>query len=943
MSSKRGGYPSGGDCHGMRYQRGSRDSRGNCDSRGGRDFKEGRYGGNRDGNGRGNFKEFRGSDKPRGGMGGRQEILNVPQGKYNVASNQYILQLPKNAFVIYQNLVTIKDARSDTFKLLKEENEDILRSYLREKKVPFWDILPYDGENLLISSEPIKNPITTHKFSGKEYVVEIMYNNISYDISKILSEEKGNAEAVHCLSLILRMATRVTQTTPDAKRFLPENPSSSDIVELRSRRNLSIILGHTQSLAVNLHCKLLSPALNSSLTNWLQQKQSKYLAVAINPACKLAIQRQSIAAYCLSAFNVDLFSKNISSNNIIALSSLKNLKAETHYMPDPVTRKPSKRTFKIERISFEETPMSYKFDYEGSEITLLNYFEKRYKIFLKHPRGPLVQMRPAKKKTFIPVELVEISYQYMKNMEEEDIKTAMATSMIMDPGSRLNYCSKKRQLFDKNPVMEHFKLGIETKPQTYNAFILKPPSIMYSNDCKAPIKGSWNLERKKLLLPITLNTLIIVAINTRNFGEEEVKRFAAEFLQTARLLGFKGTLTYKVIWATLKNLDTVKHQLSKKTSTEFVLFILPSQEIDAYENVKNSFYPCTPGGCVVALQTPILNPRKRPSTGHFANILCKINKKMGGINHSLSGNSETTSTLFGANKSFAIVAYSMLANSIPSGPKSEFDVKGCALLASLSGNVQHFKSDFWVQLCNETKMDVFKTRLTALFKKTYNSPKKNWPQRLVVFREGVPEMKKEEIVAEEVALIKNCYELESLPEPDIIVLCVYRMQAVRFFNSISSAPENSNIPPGTVIYESAVASGTCPNFVLVAHAGLKGTSRCPRYYIVHDDLSSKKKLSIMFWIQFCLEQCYSYEVCQRAVSYVAPLFYAKKLSDRAFLHAKTLLRSSRTKIDSLLKASSLNTDDKTVPSISEVIQASVQKINTHLSHVREASSDMFFI
>jgi hypothetical protein len=37
------------------------------------------------------------------------------------------------------------------------------------------------------------------------------------------------------------------------------------------------------------------------------------------------------------------------------------------------------------------------------------------------------------------------------------------------------------------------------------------------------------LERKKFLISATLNTLIIVAFNTRNFGEEEVKRFAAGY------------------------------------------------------------------------------------------------------------------------------------------------------------------------------------------------------------------------------------------------------------------------------------------------------------------------------------------------------------------------------------------------------------------------------
>jgi hypothetical protein len=122
----------------------------------------------------------------------------------------YSLQLPKEPFVIYENTVTIRDNRSDTFKLLKEENENILRSYLQEKKVPFCDILPYDGEKLLISSEPINVPSTIHKFSGREYFIEIMYNNIFYDVSKILAEEKENAEAIHCLSLILRMASRVT-------------------------------------------------------------------------------------------------------------------------------------------------------------------------------------------------------------------------------------------------------------------------------------------------------------------------------------------------------------------------------------------------------------------------------------------------------------------------------------------------------------------------------------------------------------------------------------------------------------------------------------------------------------------------------------------------------------------------------------------------------------
>lgn len=408
MSSSRGGFSNRGDQNSTRGPRGNRGNRGGHDSRGGRHednrgvHREDNRGGHREDNQggycRGNFKNFKGGDKSRGGVASRQEILHVPQGKYNVSSNQFILQLPKEPFVIYENTVTIRDNRSDTFKLLKEENENILRSYLQEKKVPFCDILPYDGEKLLISSEPIHVPSTIHKFLGREYFIEIMYNNIFYDVSKILAEEKENAEAIHCLSLILRMASRVTETASDAKRFLPQNPMPSDIVELHSRKNLSIILGYTQSISVNLHCKLLSPAKSSTLTNWLQQKESKYLALAINPACKLAIQRQSIAAYCLSAFNVDLFSKNISNNNILMLSSLKNLKAETHYIPDPVTRKPAKRTFKIERISFEETPMSYKFDYEGSEISLNTYFEKRYKIFLKHPRGPLVQMRPAKKK-----------------------------------------------------------------------------------------------------------------------------------------------------------------------------------------------------------------------------------------------------------------------------------------------------------------------------------------------------------------------------------------------------------------------------------------------------------------------------------------------------------------------------------------------------------------
>lgn len=183
-----------------------------------------------------------------------------------------------------------------------------------------------------------------------------------------------------------------------------------------------------------------------------------------------------------------------------------------------------------------------------------------------------------------------------------------------------------------------------------------------------------------------------------------------------------------------------------------------------------------------------------------------------------------------------------------------------AILGSSGMEDIKFKHAFGVQHGNTAAVERLGQHLKQILVEAYGESVKRWPKKIIYLREGINETQMLDVCPQEATNIQLCYSRAAAPPPAITSIVVNMAHGVRFFNMPGAAPPNSNIPPGTALFESSVRPGTIPNFFLVAHAGLKGTSKCPRYYIVRHEISPMATYPLQFWVHFCHELCYAYQV-----------------------------------------------------------------------------------
>lgn len=926
--SERGRYPRGqrggrgGDFGRSEHSRGGQSSRGGFR---GRDDRGGR------GSGRGDSQ--------------RQPIMDAPPGSIKLVSNQFTITKPRDSFMVYKHLVDIEDGRDETREPRNEEKREIVAAFLRSANVPNADLLPYDGNQILIATSELTFPRTIFKFKKLPYNVEITYTGTRIDLATSMEHVRAQNEAAPIIDIIMNWAAQYSADRLRRHSFIPRDPKPTDIKSLHGVPGGCLVVGHSQTVQSFSKCQITIPTEFGRLENPFQKAEEYYMSLIVNPACGPFLERQPLNEYVKNAFGINLLGKSIPSTAAKTLSKLKRFKVETNYIRDPVTGEPSKRTFKIEGISLLKTAADHEFEYEGRSITLKNYFATRYGITLRFPTAPLLQLMPKTKETYLPIELVQLSFQKLPGLYGERVKTSMAESMIMAPADRQQFIMRKREIFTDNPVLTHFQLNVSTSFTACNAIVLAAPSVKYRNTTDTPRRGAWNLMGKKFLKPASVDDYLVISCSRSH--DREVSTFVRELSATARSLGMEGRMENRVECVGFRDLATVKSNLlSAKRYPKYILVVLPQYNIADYSHVKNTFAGTFTTACVIGGSTPYLNPNKRGSPGHSGNILSKINKKLGGINHTLGASARTSTTLttlMGSDQSFMILAVAIVQPMVANVKQYRALPAVCTVLGSSGSEAQIYKHSVSVQERGNPLAQDLSDLVSDVIIKGYGNNAQKWPKRIVVFREGLTESQMLDVCSVEARAVEECYRRADARLPAITFIVVQRAHAVRFFNNPQSPAASSNIPPGTAVFESSVQPGPYANFFLVPHAGLKGTSRCPRYFILRNDLSVKSKLPLKFWVCFCHEQCYSYEVCQRAVSYPAPLYYATKLAQRVSLHTKPLMdRLMGFSLD-LDAASSACGTGETPKYSDEQLSKVFKEINAALKKISKTSPDMFYI
>ncbi len=239
------------------------------------------------------------------------------------------------------------------------------------------------------------------------------------------------------------------------------------------------------------------------------------------------------------------------------------------------------------------------------DITVEQYYAKKYNIKLQHPEVALIDVGTAEKATYLPVELCRVLPGQMYKRKLTDDETAEMIRYAARPPQENAVQIMERGLgvvgifgSKKNPVHDAFGLRVEPKMITVNARILASPKILYKTGQDAtPRDGSWNMIRIQFTVLVAIKDWSYIKLS---FGsrrpEIQFKSDLEVFQKTLRDCGL-GNEPYKRLprhEADLtideKRNDEIIQGLLKEvvenTPTKILLIILPNTNATTYARIK---------------------------------------------------------------------------------------------------------------------------------------------------------------------------------------------------------------------------------------------------------------------------------------------------------------------------------------------------------------------
>lgn len=848
-----------------------------------------------------------------GGRGGGPALVASQVGPKKVETNHYRLGF-REPITIYKYLVEILNDAEPTRIPKNEEKELILAEYLKQKSVQNTHLIPYDSDRILITMTRLPQfqdaaPMT---FRRVAYSVSITFQS-EHTVGRGDTELRAKDEAAPLLDIILQWAAKLTNEKQGRAKFVPASPSERQLVALDNRRDLRgprnalggkyAWLGHMQTVQVTRSVSIARPEGNGGNGNGgnpFQKVTQSNWTMMLSAAAVVAVKRQPLHAYLHEAFGLSILGnqRRHEDASLVAAANkkMRGLKIETHYMPDECGNR-TKRTYKIEGISLDASARTFKFEHDGQETSPLEYFRTRYGINLRHPDAPLLLVKPAKRNIMLPIELVDMSLQKLSKAYDDPTKSAMASLMTLEPQQRKDYVNHiVHDVFKDNPILQKFGIEVNNVMEIWDATVIAAPWLQYGQWTGQPQRGAWNLQGKKFLKPVELKSAVVIDLTGRLRPAAET--FDREMANNARSLGITGKLDTKWYSGDMHSLATLRNRItsvSRQQWPQIVFVVLPQRDTEMYRTVKETFDTYIPTQCLVARNTPVLEPNKRGNpAGHFGNIWSKVNQKLQGRNHDLNYE-QTERITFGklqsTDRSFMILGMNMVHPATPAIGRFKHAPSVAALVASLDPKCTVYGHAVRVQPRGKTTVEHLEEMLYDIMTHREKYSKDGWPSRIVLLREGVSESQMEDVYLQELIAIERCYSLRGLPNPSITAMVIQRNHSIRLFEQRMEDPRQ-NLGPGTVVMQQGVHPGRFANFFLISHAGIKGTTRPCRYFILRNEIGESGRLPLEFWVYFAYQAAHLYGRCQRAVSAPAPLLYAKLLADRGKLLAMDYFQSN---------------------------------------------------
>ncbi|XP_042908422.1 protein argonaute-4 [Parasteatoda tepidariorum] len=783
----------------------------------------------------------------------------------NTRINREIIDQMLKTNVHFQNSYAVYDGNSNLYTpsplhlvfpyesgIISIENENKNPKKVKVFKVQIKPVEKKNGHGMKTNDCTIKLVILHELFSGR-----------MRDIDDI-------QEAVMAVETIFRHSPAL-KYTPIGRNFF--HPHINGVEPLNG--GTEIWFGYHQSARLGQWNLMIN--LNTSATTFFQ-KQSLMDYVAKS----LKSHKQALSCFI-----------NKDENTIKRLSSeLKNVKIETYHQ-----RSVPKMTYRIARI-VKENSRELKFKMGTSNVTVVEYFLKKYRKELKYPHLPCVQVKPEDKRSYIPIELCHIPEgQHCRKELTDDDKREMIKYTADPPSKKFNQIldlRNKQANYDNDEYLKNFGIEVEHEPIHLPGRVIEAPNLNYKSGKIQPKNGTWNIKHLKFYIGSKIASWILLSLASEDDCEYENLGYFSNQLQkigNAAGLVINGPVDTKIIQGSdiQELLKNVKKEFIgvQRNLIQFIVVVIPYKSKILYRNVKQI------AEVELGLLTQCIDHKNvlKCNPSLLSNLCQKINAKMGGINHTLTQGEipkimEKPVIVIGADVSHAPVTDRSGISVAAVAGGLDMKLSRFAVVCKLQKNPKASKKS--VEIILELK-DMVK----ALLKAFYNHTMGKKPEKIIFYRDGVSDGHFQKVKEEEIMAVRRaCIELQNDYQPAITFVIVQKRHHVRFRpeDFRDGVRPEGNVPPGTVV-DTDIVHPVHRDFYLCSHLGLKGTSRPAHYTVLEDDneFSADDLQKLTYYL------CNISFRCSKSISIPVPVAYADLAAYRTRLRLFILPEDQKEK------------------------------------------------
>jgi eukaryotic translation initiation factor 2C len=548
-----------------------------------------------------------------------------------------------------------------------------------------------------------------------------------------------------------------------------------------------------------------------------------------------------------------------------------------------------------------------------------SYFEEVFKIKIRYPDLPTINIGSKQRPLLIPAELVQVpggqnrSSKVKGDMTAQMIRLAAAkpqdrVSFLTDTGEHNNDSGSVVNVLSNDATSKAFGLdSVKSELLQVRARLLPQAKLVYGDGQvhDTMLSGAWNLERKKFKEPAfdkQYQVLIVQSGGVPNNFRENVLTFINSIDKESEQTG----MHLKFLGPPINCVDNIhdlqdKFEVMKGKGTEIVVVLMTD---DSYANVKFAA-----DGIGLISQCIKWKNVERSPRGLFSNILMKVNSKLGGTNHTLisRGNNLDGRTTFQEppnSLAWVLNVPCMFVGIDVSHPDPGSDRPSiAAVTGSIDGRVSQYVAHISSQIGKTEMVACLEDSMFGIIEAFKNKNDGAYPKHIICYRDGVSDSQFDVVLDHELPAIHGALARHGIMEDacKILVLVCQKNHHTRLVYEESLGDcRYHNVSPGIVVDAcggmESITSSTQIEFYLNSHATIQGTSKPTKYTLIYDGIGMKlSEIELMtYWL------CYLYVRCTRSVSIATPVYYAHWAAKRG----KNIMAAGGT-TDDLKKISDL--------------------------------------